>query len=87
MKRKFSGGSFSSEMMDYAKKKTSALGRRLLRLDCEASRPKLCNLYKSLGFSKHSNQQVGPYYISRYQFAVAPAEQGGEDNATSSSDN
>jgi GNAT superfamily N-acetyltransferase len=81
VKRIFAGGSISSEMMDFAKKRTSALGRNFLRLDCEASRHKLCSIYESMGFSKHSYYQVGPYHISRYQFTVAPAEQGGRDKA------
>ena len=67
VRRKFAGGAISSAMIEYAKKKTIKLGRRFLRLDCDASRPKLCAVYEKQGFTKYSNQQVGAFYIARYQ--------------------
>jgi hypothetical protein len=39
----------------------------LLRLDCDANRPKLHALYESCGFRFHSYRHVGPYYVSRYE--------------------
>ena len=70
VKRKFSGGKISSAMINYAKMKTKEMGRQFLRLDCDVSRPKLHILYKKHGFMEHSNRQVGPYYVTRYQFEI-----------------
>lgn len=42
-------------------------GRAFLRLDCEASRPRLRNVYERFGFRHHSDRQVGPYFVSRYE--------------------
>lgn len=48
--------------------------RRYLRLDCEASRPRLRQFYERFGFRHHSDRQVGPYFVSRYQIDIgAPA--------------
>jgi hypothetical protein len=52
--------------------RTRALPRRYLRLDCEASRPRLRAFYESFGFRYHSDKHVGPYHVSRYEFDVAP---------------
>ena len=70
VKRKFSGGTISSAMINYAKLKTKEMGRQFLRLDCDVSRPKLHTLYKKHGFMKHSNRWVGPYYVTRYQYEI-----------------
>ncbi|MBN2030021.1 GNAT family N-acetyltransferase [bacterium] len=70
VKRKFSGGTISSAMINDAKMKTKEMGRRFLRLDCDVSRPKLHTLYKKHGFMEHSNRQVGPYYVTRYQYEI-----------------
>jgi hypothetical protein len=42
------------------------------RLDCDASRPKLCRLYEGLGFRFHSQIEVGRYTLARYERAVPP---------------
>jgi hypothetical protein len=41
-----------------------------LRLDCEASRPRLRAVYEGFGFRHHSDRQVGPYFVSRYEYAL-----------------
>jgi GNAT superfamily N-acetyltransferase len=70
VKRTFSGGKISSAMINYAKMKTKEMGRLFLRLDCDVSRPKLHTIYKKHGFMEHSNRQVGPYYVTRYEFKI-----------------
>lgn len=72
VRRKFAGGRLTTAMVDYAKQTTAALGKRFLRLDCTA-RPKLCRVYESHGFLKHSERQVGPYFVIRYQFEITAA--------------
>jgi GNAT superfamily N-acetyltransferase len=68
VRRRFAGGEISSALILWAIARTGALGRRYLRLDYEASRPRLRALYERMGFRFHSNRQVGPYYVSRYEF-------------------
>lgn len=70
VRRRFAGGEISSALILWAIARTHALGRRYLRLDCIASRPRLRALYERMGFCFHSNRQVGPYYVSRYEFDV-----------------
>jgi RimJ/RimL family protein N-acetyltransferase len=68
--RSHAGGKVVDAMIDFARHSTVAAGRRFLRLDCVASRAKLCAVYEKHGFVKHSARQVGPYFVARYQQEV-----------------
>jgi orotate phosphoribosyltransferase len=57
-------------MMRWAVERARALGRRYLRLDCEASRARLRKVYEQFGFRHHSDRHVGPYFVSRYEFEI-----------------
>jgi len=46
-------------------------GASHLRLDCDASRTKLCELYSSLGFRHHSDRQVCTFHVRRFERAVS----------------
>jgi GNAT superfamily N-acetyltransferase len=70
VRRRFAGGEVSSALLLWAIARTHELGRRYLRLDCEASRTRLRALYERIGFQFHSNQQVGPYFVARYEYDV-----------------
>jgi len=70
VRRRYAGTGLSSAILGWAVERTRALGRRYLRLDCEASRPRLRAFYESFGFGYHSDRQVGPYFVSRYELAV-----------------
>jgi GNAT superfamily N-acetyltransferase len=70
VRRRFAGGEISSALILWAISRTHALGRRYLRLDCEASRTRLRALYERIGFRFHSNKQVGPYFVARYEYDV-----------------
>jgi GNAT superfamily N-acetyltransferase len=70
VRRRFAGGEISSALLLWAIARTHTLGRRYLRLDCEASRARLRALYERIGFRFHSNKQVGPYFVARYEFDV-----------------
>ena len=70
VRRRFSGGEVSSALILWAIARTHALGRRYLRLDCEASRTRLRAIYERLGFRFHSNKQVVPYFVARYEYDV-----------------
>jgi GNAT superfamily N-acetyltransferase len=70
IRRKFAGGDVSSALLLWAARRAQSLGRPFLRLDCEASRLKLRAIYERFGFVHHSDRQVGPYYVSRYELDV-----------------
>jgi GNAT superfamily N-acetyltransferase len=70
VRRRFAGGRISSALLEWAVLRTRSLSRRFLRLDCEASRPRLRAMYEHFGFRHHSDRQVGPYFVSRYEYDV-----------------
>ena len=70
IRRRFAGGEVSSALLLWAIAHTHTLGRRYLRLDCEASRARLRAVYERIGFQFHSNKQVGPYFVARYEYDV-----------------
>jgi RimJ/RimL family protein N-acetyltransferase len=70
VRRHHAGGKVLEAMVEFARHATVAASRRFLRLDCEASRPKLCAVYEKRGFVKHSERQVGPYFVARYQCEI-----------------
>lgn len=70
VRRAFAGGGISSALLSWAVERTRALSRSYLRLDCEASRSKLRAIYEKFGFVHHSDRQVGPYFVARYQLKV-----------------
>ena len=68
VRRQFAGTGLSTDLLFWAVERTHALRRRFLRLDCDASRPRLRALYERFGFRYHSDAQVGPYVVSRYEY-------------------
>ena len=65
--RKYSGGDLSRALIDWAAERARTEGRKFLRLDCESDRRKLRAVYERFGFEYHSDRQVGPYHVARYQ--------------------
>ena len=74
VRRRFSGTGVSSALLEWAAERAHTLGRRYLRLDCEASRLRLRAVYERFGFRHHSDRQVGPYYVSRYELLLPHGE-------------
>jgi GNAT superfamily N-acetyltransferase len=70
IRRKFSGRGISSALLQWAVDRARSMDRRYLRLDCEAARPRLREVYERFGFRHHSDRQVGPYFVARYEFAL-----------------
>lgn len=68
--RAWKGQGVSHALLEWAAARTRELGRDALRLDCDASRTKLRQLYESCGFTLHSYRHVGPYYVSRYELLI-----------------
>ena len=73
VRRRYAGTGVSGGLLRWAVARAGVLGRRYLRLDCEASRPRLRAFYQSLGFRYHSDRQAGPYFVSRFEYDVADA--------------
>ena len=69
-RRAFKGRGVARALLEWATRHARGQGRGLLRLDCDANRPKLRALYESCGFRLHSYRQVGPYYVSRYEIST-----------------
>jgi GNAT superfamily N-acetyltransferase len=71
VRRRYRGLGVSTALMRWARSRASDLGKRYLRLDCDADRPKLRTLYEGFGFRFHSFRQVGPYYVARYEYPLS----------------
>jgi GNAT superfamily N-acetyltransferase len=71
VRRDYAGGTVSGALLKWAVDRTRTLGRRYLRLDCDASRPKLRLVYERFGFQYHSDRRVGPYHVARYEYDVS----------------
>ena len=68
--RAFKGQGVSTALLEWAVQHARALGKRYLRLDCDADRPKLRALYERFGFTLHSFRQVQSYYVARYEYPL-----------------
>ena len=67
VRRSYSGGNISGALLRWAADRARSYHRRFLRLDCDASRPRLRAVYERFGFRYHSDRQVGPYLVARYE--------------------
>jgi len=70
VRRPYKGRGVSTGLLQWAVCRARAMGKHYLRLDCDASRPKLRRLYEEFGFQFHSFRQVGAYYVARYQYPL-----------------
>jgi GNAT superfamily N-acetyltransferase len=70
IRRRFAGTGLSIAILRWAVPRTHTLGRQSLRLDCPASRPRLRAFYEDFGFRHHSDEQLGDYMASRYEYDV-----------------
>jgi len=67
VKRSFAGKGIASAIIEYIENEAKDKKMRLLRLDCDATRPKLRSFYEELGFRLHSFSQVGHFSAARYE--------------------
>lgn len=70
VRRRAAGQGLSTLLLAWAADRARVQGRRFLRLDCEASRTKLRALYERAGFRHHSDREVGPYLVARYEMPL-----------------
>jgi GNAT superfamily N-acetyltransferase len=67
--RAWKGQNLSSQILDYACQQVLERGKKFLRLDTDATRPALCNLYENYGFV-----QVGRRLIKDFDYALYELE-------------
>jgi GNAT superfamily N-acetyltransferase len=72
VRRSHAGGRVSGVLLAWASARATEIGRRLIRLDCDAKRPRLRAIYERLGFNHHSDRMIGAYFVARYQKVLAP---------------
>lgn len=70
VRRAYSGGEISIPLLQWATEKARNEGYKYLRLDCDSSRTSLRHIYERFGFEYHSEKQVGPYHVARYQLQL-----------------
>jgi GNAT superfamily N-acetyltransferase len=70
VRRSHAGQGISVALLQWAADRARALGKEFLRLDCDADRTRLRELYERFGFRMHSYRQVGAYYVSRYELRL-----------------
>ena len=68
--RAFKGQGISTALLAWSVERARAMGKRFLRLDCDAERVKLRGLYERCGFRLHSFRQVTSYYVARYEYLL-----------------
>lgn len=71
VRRAFKGQGVSQALLAHAVALARSAGKRWLRLDCDAERVKLRQLYEAFGFRLHSYRQVTSYYVARYALDVS----------------
>jgi GNAT superfamily N-acetyltransferase len=70
VRRRSKGRGVSSALLQWAVDRARSMGKRYLRLDCDASRLKVRAVYEAFGFRFNSFRQVGAYYVARYEYPV-----------------
>ena len=70
--RAFKGQGVSTALLEWSISRARTIGKRYLRLDCDAERTKLRALYERCGFRLHSYRQVTSYYVARYEYPLDP---------------
>jgi GNAT superfamily N-acetyltransferase len=70
VRRAFKGRGISTVLLSWAVAHARAFGCRWLRLDCDADRTKLRELYERFGFRLHSYRYVTSYYVARYEYPI-----------------
>jgi GNAT superfamily N-acetyltransferase len=70
VRRSFKGKGISTALLAWSATRARSIGKRFLRLDCDAQRTRLRELYEQFGFRFHSYRQVGSYYVARYELPL-----------------
>lgn len=67
VRRAHSGRGFAHRMLDFAAERARSLGKKSLRLDTVAGRPKLRKFYEDAGFNFIGPKTLGRYHLALYE--------------------
>ena len=70
VRRRHAQRGISTALLRWAVERARSIGRQYLRLDCDADRARLRDVYERFGFALDSYRQVGTYYVARYRMDV-----------------
>jgi GNAT superfamily N-acetyltransferase len=68
--RDWKGQNLSSQILDFAAQQVRERGKKFLRLDTDATRPALCNLYEKYGFTRVGEGEFGRFQMALYELEV-----------------
>lgn len=71
VRRAHAGAGVAAALLGFAGSEALALRCTHVRLDCESTRARLRGFYERQGFTFHSEHEVPPYRVARYQKLVA----------------
>ncbi len=68
--RAWKGHNLSARVLDYAAQQVLERDKKFLRLDTDATRPALCDLYENYGFVQVGKGQFGRFEMALYELEV-----------------
>jgi GNAT superfamily N-acetyltransferase len=68
--RAWKGHNLSSQVLDFAARQVLERGKKFLRLDTDATRPALCNLYERYGFTRVGRRLIKDFDYALYELEV-----------------
>jgi GNAT superfamily N-acetyltransferase len=68
--RAWKGQNLSSQVLDYACQQVLERNKKFLRLDTDATRPALCNLYENYGFTRVGRRLIDDFDYALYELEV-----------------
>jgi GNAT superfamily N-acetyltransferase len=68
--RAWKGQNLSSQILDYVSQQVIERGKKFLRLDTDATRPALCNLYERYGFTRVGRRLINGFDYALYELEV-----------------
>jgi GNAT superfamily N-acetyltransferase len=70
--RAWKGHDLSARVLDFAAQQVLERGKKFLRLDTDATRPALCNLYERYGFTRVGQRLIKDFDCALYELQVRP---------------
>ena len=67
VRRAYAGRGLANRMLDFAAEHARAQGRKWLRLDTDATRPKLRSFYERAGFTHVGYKTLGHLHLALYE--------------------
>jgi predicted GNAT family N-acyltransferase len=68
--RAWKGQNLSSQVLDYACRQVLERDKKFLRLDTDATRPALCDLYENYGFARVGRRLIEDFDYALYELEV-----------------